>query len=396
MMQEWFKKARLGIFIHYGIYAVEGTMESWAFRWGQMTYKRYMRQLNGFTASKYDAKEWAKLFKEAGASYAVLTSKHHDGVALFDSKYSDFNVVKATPCGRDLIRPYCDALREEGLRVGIYFTQCDWSHPDYTSHDWKGLKYFIDKKFNKSVRWERFLKFHRNQLTEILTNYGQIDLLWFDGDWERSGKEWRFKEMKEYIEKISPNTVVNSRIGIYGDYETPEQQIPTLPPDKPWEYCMTINDNWGWRPKDNNYKSPNEILSIFIETISMGGNLLLDIGPKEDGTIDERYVRCLKTIGKFIYSNYDAVYNSHVIDNVYYSGAAMGSDDNKKLYLFENGKPMDVIYVKNLKDKVNKVTVKGVDAEFVQDEDKLYICPPKIEYDGATVITVDFGKEVEL
>lgn len=334
MIQEWFKKAKLGIFIHYGIYAVKGTSESWAFKNGECSYKKYMRQKDGFTAANYDAVAWAKLFKSAGATYAVLTAKHHDGVALYDTAYSDLSTVKATPAKKDIVTPYCDALRNEGLRVGIYFTQLDWSHPDYLSKSHKPFAYKIDNKYHDKARWKNFLEFHHNQLTEVLTKFGQVDLLWFDGDWERSQADWRMKEMKEYIESISPKTVVNSRIGSFGDYATPEQQMPVTPPDGAWEYCMTINDNWGYRPQDNNYKPLPELIRTFCEIISLGGNLLLDVGPMEDGTIDSRAAKLLKGLGDFINDNHEAVFDANPIVNNYFAGGVLLSDDKKSLYLF--------------------------------------------------------------
>ena len=162
---QWFADAKLGIFIHWGIYAVNGIDESWSFYNGYLKYDDYMKQLKGFTAAKYDPAAWAQLFKESGARYAVLTSKHHDGVALWDTRQSDLNVVKKTPAARDLITPFCDALRKQDLKVGLYFSHLDWSHPDYP-HFTK-----TEKRYEKdSVRWDRFLKFQRAQIEEIATH----------------------------------------------------------------------------------------------------------------------------------------------------------------------------------------------------------------------------------
>ena len=191
MMQDWFKKAKLGIFAHYGIYAVGDVSESWSFHNGNISYEDYMKQCEGFTASKYDPKQWAALFKRAGARYAVLTAKHHDGVALFDTQYSDLSVVKKTPAGRDLIAPYTEAMREAGLKVGIYFSLIDWSDPRYRSVYPEGEK---PEDHLKDVfatpaggpedpeKWEEFLQFNNNQLRELMTNYVTVDLLWFDDD----------------------------------------------------------------------------------------------------------------------------------------------------------------------------------------------------------------------
>lgn len=240
MMQDWFKNAKLGIFIHYGIYAVGDVSESWCFHNGDISYEDYMKQCEGFTASKFDAKVWADLFKRAGAQYAVLTSKHHDGVALFDTQYSDLSVVKKTPAKRDIVKEYTEALREEGLKVGIYFSLIDWSDPRYRTvyPEGEDPKDHLKDVFATPAggpedpeKWQEFLEFNNNQIKELMTNYGTVDLLWFDGDWERSAKQWKAKEFKAYLESLNPNVVVNSRLAGYGDYETPEQSIPIYGPD---------------------------------------------------------------------------------------------------------------------------------------------------------------------
>lgn len=256
MMQDWFRKARLGIFIHYGIYAVGDVSESWSFHNGNISYEDYMKQCEGFTASKYDPKKWAALFKKAGADYVVMTSKHHDGVALFDTKYSDLNVLKKTPAGRDLVKEYVEAVREAGMKVGIYYSLIDWSDPRYRSVYPEGAKRedCLNDIYGSPAggeedpaKWEEFLKFNNNQLGELMTNYGTVDLLWFDGDWERSANQWHMKEFREYLHSLNPDVILNSRMQGYGDYETPEQGIPLYGPEGEWEFCTTINDSWGYR-----------------------------------------------------------------------------------------------------------------------------------------------------
>lgn len=346
MMQSWFPEAKLGIFIHYGIYAVKGTAESWEFRKNRLTlYRPYMRQKNGFTASKYDPESWAELFKEAGARYAVLTTKHHDGFALFDSKYSDLTAAKQSPAKRDLVAPYCDALRNKGLRVGLYFSHSDWSDPDYSAKTWHRARYFIDRYLQNEKKWKRFKVKHRKQITELLHNYGKIDLLWFDGYLERGADDWEMKSLKDWLTDLSPETVINARIGSYGDYDTPEQQIPTVKPDKPWEYCMTINDNWGYRQSDKHFKSPEKIVRIFCEIVSMGGNLLLNIGPKEDGTIPVEEEIVLKRLGAFNKANEEAIWGTKAFSGEAFNGGITISKDGKKLYCFQYGVPQSSVPV---------------------------------------------------
>lgn len=398
MMQPWFKDAKLGIFIHYGIYSVKGIAESWYFRFSPLTrYKPYMKQIKGFTAKNYDPEYWAKLFKDAGAKYAVLTTKHHDGVALFDTKFSDLSVVKKSPAKRDLVAPYCDALRNNDLRVGLYFTQCDWSAKDYTAKTWHPVKYFIDTYLLNKKHWKMFKQFHRSQLTEILTNYGKIDLLWFDGDWERSQADWDMKGLKQWLTDKSPETVINSRIGSYGDYATPEQQMPTMRPDGPWEYCMTINNSWGYQPQDKNFKTPEQIVRIFSEVVSMGGNLLLDVGPKEDGTILPEQENVLRRLGEFAKANEKAIWGTDTFEADVFSGEKTISRDGKTLYCFSYGATDKSVPVFVPSEKVTGVTlVNGEQSlEFSKDGDKIWVklSPENYIYDTA-VFAVDFNEDI--
>jgi alpha-L-fucosidase len=352
---QWFAEAKLGIFIHWGIYAVNGIDESWSFYNGYIPYDDYMKQLKGFTASKYDPVAWARLIKESGARYAVLSTKHHDGVALWDTKQNDLSVVKKTPAGRDLVTPYCDAIRKEGLKVGLYFSHLDWSHPDYPHFTRTEKRYEKDQ-----ARWERFLKFQRAQIEEISTRF-RPDLLWFDGDWDYSAEEWKAKETREMISRWLPNVIVNSRINGYGDYDTPEQGVPiTRPKGRWWELCMTMNDSWGYQGNDTNYKTPNQIVRIFVDCISLGGNLLLDIGPKEDGTIAPEQVNILRELGRWTGKHKDAIYGTLAgIPKDYFYGPTALSKDSTILYLYLVDRPVGPVLIKGLKNKINSVWVVG-------------------------------------
>ena len=367
MMQEWFKKAKLGIFIHYGIYAVGDVSESWSFHNGNISYEDYMKQCEGFTASNYDPKAWAELFKKAGAQYVVMTSKHHDGVALFDTKYSDLSVVKKTPAGKDLVKGYTDAVREAGMKVRIYFSLIDWSDPRYRSvyPEGEDPKDHLKDVFATPAggpedpeKWEEFLKFNNDQMHELMTNYGKIDLLWFDGDWERSAKQWKAKEFKAYLESMNPEVIVNSRLQGYGDYETPEQGIPLRGPEGVWEFCTTINTSWGYRPSDNDYKTSKQVIRMFCDCLTLGGKMLLDVGPKEDGTLDERQVKILEDLGTFIHDNEEAIYETEKgISYDHFLGGSTLSADKKVLYLFVYDKPSENLCVKGIKTPVKKVSV---------------------------------------
>lgn len=367
-MQQWFTDAKLGIFIHYGIYAVKGISESWSFFNGRISYEDYMSQLDGFTAENFDADYWADIIKRSGANYAVLTTKHHDGVALFDTQYSDLNVVKKTPAKRDIVKEFYEAIQKRGIRSGVYYSLIDWSHPDYPSVYEGGVVPEDLSKVNKfhaptdgvqdEAKWQRFLEFNNNQLRELLTNYGKVDLLWFDGDWERSAEQWNLPAFKEYLQSFNPDIIINSRLQGHGDYKTPEQGIPITRPDGPWEFCTTINSSWGYQHRDNDYKSLKQILRMFVDCISMGGNMLLDIGPMEDGTIPERQVETLLGLGKWIEEHKEAVYGTEDgIMQRYWAGGSTLSHDKKTLYLFVHDTPQECVCLKGLSTPIKRVSV---------------------------------------
>lgn len=369
---DWFKEAKLGIFIHWGIYAVNGTSESWAFFNKDVTYDEYMSQAAGFTASKYDPAAWAKLFKESGARYSVLTSKHHDGVALWDTKLSDLSIPKATPAAKDVLTPYVEALRAADLKVGLYFSHLDWSHPDYASivpvgqegDGWERNPFAYPPAGEEDPEaWERFLKFHRAQLDEIMDQF-YPDLYWFDGDWERDAEQFKMKELRERILTKQPDAILNSRMSGYGDYATPEQGIPINPVDGPWELCMTINDNWGFRFVDTNFKSSRQVIQVFAECIGAGGNLLLDIGPREDGSIPDEQVEVLQDLGKWISKHEEAVYPTvRGLPFGHFYGPTTLNKTKDVVYLYLLDTPKEYITLKGIRNKIKKIRVVGTDTE---------------------------------
>jgi alpha-L-fucosidase len=352
---QWFADAKLGIFIHYGIYAVNGIDESWSFHNGKISHDNYMKQLNGFTAKKFDAAKWADLFAESGAKYAVITSKHHDGVALYDTKMNDLSVVNKTPAKRDILVPFCKAIRDKGMKVGMYYSLIDWTHPDYPN-------FLRDQKRyeNDPLRWEKFLTFMNGQLHEIGTRFNP-DLWWFDGDWEFSAEQWKAKQIREKLMGYNPNVIINSRLQGYGDYDTPENGVPIHQPENPyWELCLTMNDSWGYQPTDINYKTPNQVIRIFADCIGNGGNVLLDVGPKEDGTLAEEQVTILKELGRWTKKHQEAIYGTRAgVSREWFAGPSTLSKDGKKLYLFIEHKPNGPIAVKGLKNKVVSAWVVG-------------------------------------
>ena len=382
---QWFSDAKLGIFIHWGIYAVNGIDESWSFYNGYISYNDYLKQLKGFNAVNYKPDEWASLIKESGAKYAVLTAKHHDGVALWDTKAGDLNVVKKTPAARDLVFPFCNALRKSDIKVGLYYSLLDWSNPDYPNFTKNEKKYV-----NDSVKWNQFTRFNFTQINELGKNF-KPDLFWFDGDWEQSAEKWKAKEIREMILKQNPNAIINSRLQGYGDYATPEQGLPvTRPADKYWELCMTINDSWGYQQNDKEFKSSQQIIKIFSEALSKGGNLLLDIGPKADGTIPPEEISVLKDLGKWTKKHSEAIYGSEAgIPSGYFYGPTTLSKDSTMLYLFINGNPKGQVMVEGVKNKINRIYVVGNGTKLTWKE---YLKP--YWSNNAALIFIDLPEQV--
>ena len=357
----WFKDAKLGVFIHWGYYGVKGIGESWSMYHKRISYEDYMSQGKQFTAENYNPESWAKLFKKIGAQYAVLTTKHHDGVALWDTKLSKLNVKEKTPAKRDLVEPYVNALRNEGLKVGLYYSLCDWSHPDYDvvfpRPDTR--KNYPQKNQKFLTPWQRFIKFNNGQLKELSTNFNP-DLYWFDGDWEKSSEQWRAESLKDSLLAWNPEVIVNSRLKTHGDYSTPEQGIPVVRPEGAWEFCMTMNDNWGYYPSDTNYKPIAQIVRTFVEVIASGGNLLLNIGPKPDGTIAEEQVQRLEALGEWIKKHETAVYDSKAgLPYGHFYGPTLLSKDETKIYLCLFDAPKNYISLKGIQNKVKSIKILG-------------------------------------
>ena len=359
---EWFAQAKLGLFIHWGIYAVKGIDESWAFYNEKISYEDYMKQLEGFTASKYDPEAWAKIIKESGANYAVITTKHHDGVALWNTQEEHFSVVKHTPAKRDLIAPFVKALRKNELKVGLYYSLIDWSHPNYNNFTKSTPRYNYAKD---TVRFAKFRSFMFGQIEELGKNY-RPDLIWFDGDWEHSPLVWRSEKIVHMLRKYNKEIIVNSRVGAgYGDYGTPEQGVPILrPKHRYWELCYTMNDSWGYQPHDHNYKSAHILIRNFIDCISMGGNLLLDIGPKADGTIPEEQLHILKEFGRWTKKHHNAVFKSIAgIPTDHFLGRTTLSPDSTILYLFVSHSNKHPIMLKGIKNDINRIWVVGAGSD---------------------------------
>ena len=375
----WFNNAKFGIFVHWGIYAVGQYPESWSFynhgNPGQdpddsLPLDLYMAQRHAFLARRYNPAKWADLFAEAGARYSVLTTKHCDGMALWDTA-EHYSVVRDTPAARDLVGPFCDAMRAKGIHACLYYSHLDWTHPDYPTvfkadgsrpdPTHPGMKYaFPVNQPEDPARWEKFLRYHNLQLRELCERY-QPDLLWFDGDWERTAEQWRFRELRDQLRAWRPGVILNNRMGTYGDYATPEQGMPLQAPSGPWELCMTMNRSWSMAT-DLSYKTTAELLRILIECAGMGGNFLLNVAPLSDGTIFYDQARILREIGAWLRPHGEAIYDTVAgLPAGHFYGPSTLSADRKTLYLFQLDRPQAEIAVKGIRNPIRSATVLGAD-----------------------------------
>ncbi|NLU41275.1 MAG: alpha-L-fucosidase [Firmicutes bacterium] len=321
---KWFLEARFGMFIHWGLYAIPARGE-WVRSHEQISVEDYQPFFNEFNPDDYDPREWARVAKDAGMKYAVLTSKQHDGFCLFDSKLTDYKATN-TPARRDLVAEYVEAFRAEGLKVGFYYSLLDWHHPDYPAygdahHPMRNNEAFKDRKHN----FENYVDYLHGQVRELLTNYGRIDIMWFDFSYgNMSGEAWRATDLVKMVRELQPHIIIDNRLGgniksekpeIYaGDFASPEQIIPPegVVNEKgdpiPWEACITLNDHWGYCANDLDYKSPKQVIRALVECVSKGGNLLLNVGPNARGQIPAESKEILREVGAWMRKNGASIY----------------------------------------------------------------------------------------
>lgn len=321
----WWTNDRFGMFIHWGIYAQPARGE-WVKSRGNLTEEEYQTYFDNFNPDLYNPREWAKTAKNAGMKYAVITTKHHDGFCLFDSKYTDYKSTN-TPVGKDLIREWVEAFRAEGLGIGFYYSLLDWHHPHYSIDSVHPLapKVETDEAYiaaNKGRDMEKYREYMRNQVTELLTNYGKIDILWLDFSWKgihaKNHNDWHSEKMLGLVRKLQPGIIINDRLDLKNveggwDFTAPEQfkvaKWPEVNGKKvPWETCQTLGNAWGYHRDDYNRKDNRQLLVLLIESVSKGGNLLLNVGPNGRGEIDSRAQESLKKIGDWMKYNSRSVY----------------------------------------------------------------------------------------
>jgi len=292
---KWWSDARFGMFIHWGVYAIPARGE-WVMHSEKIPAAEYAHFADQFKPSRYNSREWVALAKEAGMKYMVLTSRHHDGFSLFDSKVSDFTAPK-TAAGRDLIRAYVDACHKAGMKVGFYYSLLDWRYQAY----WEGPE-------KDPQAWAELIKYVHSQVRELMTNYGKIDILWYDGGWPHDANAWQSKKLNAMVRRLQPHIIINNRSQLPEDLDTPEQKIEAS--QRPWESCMTMNDNWGYVPGNDKYKSTATLIQNLVRCVSGGGNYLLNVGPKADGTFPAMAVMRLKQIGRWMKNNSESIYGA--------------------------------------------------------------------------------------
>jgi len=295
---EWWHAAKFGMFIHFGLYSQHQRHE-WAMETEAIPIGEYLPLAKQFNPKPGSARAWAKLAKAAGMKYMVMTTKHHEGFCNFDTKLTDYCATKQGP-KRDLVREYVDAARAEGLHVGFYYSLMDWHHPD-------GARCATDEEARR-----RFVEYTHGLIREILTNYGKIAVLWYDVSWPLDVKGWESERMNKMVFELQPDIVVNNRNHLPGDFSTPEQKIVAETNGRAWESCMTLNDSWGFQRADDNWKTSKTVIRNLITCVRDGGNYLLNIGPKPDGSIPEETVRVLTEVGRWMDTNGETIYQSDI------------------------------------------------------------------------------------
>ncbi|WP_313354263.1 alpha-L-fucosidase [Microbacterium sp.] len=361
----WFDEAAFGLFIHWDHASQQGLEVSWPMvdgvnnpRWRQVVgVDEYRSSAATFDPVEWNAPALARAAREAGMRYAVLTTRHHSGYSMFHTAGSTHS-VEHSPYGKDIVREFADAMRAEGLRVGFYYSLSDWTHPDYPAMT-DDIKPYAVAKLPKPTpeQWERYITYMRLQLTELLTNYGRIDMLWFDGHWERDLDDWYPDELKTLIHSLQPDILVNDRLPGLGDFETPEQFVPDKPLEARWETCMTMNQNWGYVPDDENYKSVREILQTLVNVVSRRGNLLLNVSPTGSGALPASQQQRLEAFAEWMSVHSESVHGVEPgLEPWQFGGPSTRRGD--RIYLHMLAWPLEHLAVRGLPvRRIEKVTL---------------------------------------
>ncbi len=365
----WWTQDRFGMFVHWGLYSVPARHE-WIQNYERIPAEQYKeRYFDKFNPDLYNPKEWAAQARKAGMKYVVLTTRHHEGFALWDTKFSDFKAPN-TPVKKDLLKPFVEALRAEGLKVGFYFSLIDWHHPDFTVdrvHPLRGDKNAREDNAKKDMN--RFRRFLKDQLTELLTGYGKIDLMFFDfsypGEDGKGRKDWDSEGLLQLTRKLQPGIIINDRLDLNDvaggyDYVTPEQFMPARWPERngvrvPWETCQTFSGSWGYHRDENTWKSSNQLIAMLIEVVSKGGNLLLNVGPTARGNFDARATSRLDALGEWMHYNDRSIYGCTAAPESFRrpeNTFLTYNPETRRLYVHVLQWPFKTLYLPGFKGKI--------------------------------------------
>ena len=370
---KWFTHDRFGMFIHWGLYALPARHE-WIKSYELISEKKYQKYFECFDPDLYNPKEWAAQAKVAGMKYAVFTTKHHEGFCMWDSKYTEYKSTN-TPAGRDLVKEYVDAFRDAGLRIGFYYSLIDWNHPDFTIDRIHPRRSDQNaQKLNEGRNMKHYARYMRDQVTELLTNYGKIDIMWFDFSYlddhnekwiKGKGKdEWESEKLIALTRSLQPDIVINNRAQIEQDIWTPEQFQPAewLKHNETgelvvWEACQTFSGSWGYNRDELTWKSSEMLIRMLVNTVSIGGNLLMNVGPTARGYLDKRALNALDVYAKWMKYNNRSIYGCTMAETDILPALPPDcrftqSFDGKRLYLHLFAWPFRHIQLKWLADKV--------------------------------------------
>ncbi|MCC6442800.1 MAG: alpha-L-fucosidase [Armatimonadetes bacterium] len=357
---KWFREARFGMFIHWGLYARLGRHE-WVMNRERIPVEEYEKLADTWKPGEWPARTWAKLAKKAGMRYMVMTTKHHEGFCLFDSALTDYNAKKRGP-GRDLVAEYVEAARAEGLRVGFYYSMMDWHHPD-------GARCKHDEQARR-----RFVGYIHGQVRELCTNYGKLDIMWYDVSWPLDAEGWESAKMNAMVRQLQPDIIINDRSQLPEDFGTPEQHITPASGGRAWEACMTFNESWGYTPIDTNYKSAWNVVGMLRQVAAGGGNLLLNIGPTPEGGVPVECSTALEEVGEWMSQYGPAIYEATdpMQQEWFITGAFTAKGDTA--YFHCNRWPGEEMAIGGLVNKVVSARfMGGKPIEFKQVKDRLVL-----------------------
>lgn len=352
---QWWHEAKFGMFVHWGLYSVLGRHE-WAMEDEGIPISEYEPLAKQFHPQPNAARAWARLARETGMRYIVMTTKHHEGFCLFDTKLTNYCAPKQGP-GRDLVKEYVEAARAEGLHVGFYYSLMDWHHPDGALC-----------ATNEAAR-QRFVAYIHGQVRELMSNYGKIDILWYDMAWPLDAAGWESERMNRMVFELQPEIIVNNRNQLPGDFSTPEQEISAAGNGRAWESCMTLNDSWGFQHADDDWKSAKTVLRNLLSCARQGGNYLLNIGPMADGSVPKPSVNILDEVGGWMRQNHETIYASELC-RVGTSAFADFTRKGKTLYMHVYFWPGQTVALGGLTTKVKsaRLFATNQNIDFHQDE----------------------------